>query len=54
MSAVGADAEYMLEKALEEMDDIFKDGDPNQVSHTFIKTSSTLVQQIQQKTPSKS
>ena len=27
MSGVGTDAEYMLERALEEMDDIFKDDD---------------------------
>jgi len=54
MSAVGADAEYMLERALEEMDDIFKDGDPHQTQHPFIKNSSTPVQNQHVKTPSKS
>lgn len=29
MSGVGTDAEYMLEKALEEMDDIFRDSEEN-------------------------
>ena len=48
MSAVGTDAAFMLEKALEEMDDIFKEGETNQSSHTFIQQgSSTPIHQIQ-------
>ena len=36
MSAVGSDAAFMLEKALEEMDDIFRD---NEEPRTFIQSS---------------
>ena len=42
MSAVGTDAAYMLEKALEEMDDIFKDEDANQPQPTFIQSSTPV------------
>lgn len=52
MSAVGTDAAYMLEKALEEMDDIFKEEEEAQKrsSHTFIQHGSSTP--IQTKTSS--
>lgn len=50
MSAVGTDAAYMLEKALEEMDDIFKDEDVHQPQQTFIQSSTPVqVQTTSQK-----
>lgn len=41
MSGVGTDAAYMLEKALEEMDDIFKDSEDPQKQTIFNMNSST-------------
>ena len=41
MSAVGNDAAFMLEKALEEMDDIFKDGNE---PITFVQSSTPVAQ----------
>lgn len=44
MSGVGTDAAYMLEKALEEMDDIFKEDEENiNQQTTFTQSTSTPV-----------